>query len=37
LATTYFARDVVDARLAELAIAESELLATLHPEPRIHS
>lgn len=37
LATTYFARDVVDARLAELAIAESELLTTLHPEPRIHS
>jgi tRNA-(ms[2]io[6]A)-hydroxylase len=37
LATTYFVRDVVDARLAELAIAESELLATLHPEPRIHS
>ncbi|TAF57147.1 MAG: tRNA-(ms[2]io[6]A)-hydroxylase [Oscillatoriales cyanobacterium] len=37
LATTYFEREVVDARLAELAIAESELLATLHPEPRIHS
>jgi tRNA-(ms[2]io[6]A)-hydroxylase len=37
LATTYFDRAIVDARLAELAIAESELLATLHPEPRIHS
>lgn len=37
LATTYFERSVVDGRLAELAIAESELLSTLHPEPRIHS
>jgi tRNA isopentenyl-2-thiomethyl-A-37 hydroxylase MiaE len=27
----------VKARLEELAIKESELLATLHPEPRIHS
>ncbi len=37
LATTYFDRDVVDARLAELSAVESHLLATLHPEPRIHS
>jgi tRNA 2-(methylsulfanyl)-N6-isopentenyladenosine37 hydroxylase len=37
LATTYFATDVVNQRLEELAIAESHLLATLHPEPRIHS
>lgn len=37
LADTYFERDVVMQRLEELAIAESELLATLHPEPRIHS
>lgn len=37
LATTYFDRDTVDLRLNELASVESELLATLHPEPRIHS
>ena len=37
LATTYYDRDLVTQRLAELAIAESDLLATLHPEPRIHS
>ena len=37
LADTYFERDVVQERLDELAIKESELLATLHPEPRIHS
>ena len=37
LATTYYDRDVVSQRLEELAIAESELLSTLHPEPRIHS
>jgi len=37
LATTYFDRDPVTARLKVLATAESELLATLHPEPRIHS
>ncbi|MFM7425887.1 MAG: tRNA-(ms[2]io[6]A)-hydroxylase [Elainella sp.] len=37
LATTYFERDEVDQRLAELAAVESQLLATLHPEPRIHS
>lgn len=37
LADTYFERDVVTERLEELAIQESELLATLHPEPRIHS
>jgi tRNA-(ms[2]io[6]A)-hydroxylase len=37
LATTYFDRSTVDQRLEELAIVESNLLATLHPEPRIHS
>jgi tRNA-(ms[2]io[6]A)-hydroxylase len=37
LAITYFDRAVVSARLAELATIESDLLATLHPEPRIHS
>jgi tRNA-(ms[2]io[6]A)-hydroxylase len=37
LADMYFERDVVKKRLEELAIKESELLATLHPEPRIHS
>ncbi|MBC6473981.1 MAG: tRNA-(ms[2]io[6]A)-hydroxylase [Hormoscilla sp. GM102CHS1] len=37
LATTYFHRDRVMERLAELAIVESQLLSTLHPEPRIHS
>jgi tRNA 2-(methylsulfanyl)-N6-isopentenyladenosine37 hydroxylase len=37
LATTYFDRDVVNDRLETLAVVESELLATLHPEPRIHS
>lgn len=30
-------REIVQSRLAELAIFESNLLATLHPEPRIHS
>lgn len=37
LATTYYDRDIVNARLHELAIVESQILATLHPEPRIHS
>ncbi len=37
LATTYYDTDLVNERLEELAIAESEILATLHPEPRIHS
>ncbi|HEY9743607.1 MAG TPA: tRNA isopentenyl-2-thiomethyl-A-37 hydroxylase MiaE [Coleofasciculaceae cyanobacterium] len=37
LADSYFDRDVVKERLDELAIRESELLATLYPEPRIHS
>ncbi len=37
LATTYFDRETVSQRLAELAQVESELLATLYPEPRIHS
>jgi len=37
LATTYFDRETVNQRLEEMAIVESNLLATLHPEPRIHS
>lgn len=37
LADTYFERSVFTQRLEELAIVESQLLATLHPEPRIHS
>lgn len=37
LADTYFERSLVRQRLEELAIVESQLLATLHPEPRIHS
>lgn len=37
LATTYFEVDEVTARLQELATVESELLASLHPHPRIHS
>jgi len=37
LATTYYERSLVEQRLEELATIESQLLATLHPEPRIHS
>ncbi|MGC1306120.1 MAG: tRNA-(ms[2]io[6]A)-hydroxylase [Phormidesmis sp.] len=37
LATTYFDIQRVKERLVELAQQESELLSTLHPEPRIHS
>ena len=37
LATTYFEKDLVQERLETLAIAESEILADLHPQPRIHS
>jgi len=37
LADTYFEREIFIQRLNELAVVESELLATLHPEPRIHS
>ncbi len=37
LATTYHDRGRVEQRLLVLATVESELLATLHPEPRIHS
>lgn len=37
LATTYFDREVVMARLEGLSLAESELLAALYPQPRIHS
>ncbi|MEA5566495.1 tRNA-(ms[2]io[6]A)-hydroxylase [Anabaena sp. UHCC 0399] len=37
LADTYFDREIVTKRLDELSIVESELLANLHPEPRIHS
>jgi tRNA-(ms[2]io[6]A)-hydroxylase len=37
LASTYFDTEIVNTRLDELATVESEILATLHPEPRIHS
>lgn len=37
LATTYFDREIVTARLEELASIESELLTNLYSEPRIHS
>ena len=37
LADTYYDREQVTQRLEELAAAESEILSTLHPEPRIHS
>lgn len=37
LATTYFDRSHVTQRLEDLSVIESELLSTLHPEPRIHS
>ncbi|XQQ05340.1 MAG: tRNA-(ms[2]io[6]A)-hydroxylase [Leptolyngbya sp. IPPAS B-1204] len=37
LATTYFEREEVAQRLEQLATVESNLLATLYPQPRIHS
>ncbi|MGD1940133.1 MAG: tRNA-(ms[2]io[6]A)-hydroxylase [Leptolyngbyaceae cyanobacterium] len=37
LAADEFDRPVVSDRLAALAVVESQLLATLHAEPRIHS
>jgi tRNA 2-(methylsulfanyl)-N6-isopentenyladenosine37 hydroxylase len=37
LADSYFDRALVQSRLAELAIVESDLLSTLYHEPRIHS
>ena len=37
LATTYCDRSIVNRRLEELAEIESNVLITLHPEPRIHS
>jgi len=37
LADSYFDREQVKERLEELSIYESEILQTLHPEPRIHS
>jgi tRNA 2-(methylsulfanyl)-N6-isopentenyladenosine37 hydroxylase len=37
LADTYFERALVQTRLSELAIFESNLLSNLHPEPRVHS
>ncbi len=37
LADTYFDRSLVQSRLSELATFESNLLANLHPEPRVHS
>ena len=37
LANDYFDRQTVDERLAQISIVESEILAKLHPQPRIHS
>ena len=37
LATAEFERSVINRRLEALAVIESQLLSTLHPEPRIHS
>ncbi|WP_309740754.1 tRNA isopentenyl-2-thiomethyl-A-37 hydroxylase MiaE [Chamaesiphon sp. OTE_20_metabat_361] len=37
LADTYFDRALVQTRLSELAIFESNILSNLHPEPRVHS
>lgn len=37
LANHYCEREIVDKRLIEIAKVESEILATLHPQPRIHS
>ena len=37
LADTYFERSQINQRLEELGAIESEILSTLHPEPRIHS
>lgn len=37
LATNEFGADVVTPRLEALATAESEILSTLHPAPRVHS
>ncbi len=37
LATTYFEQTIVEKRLEELGIFESEILSNLHPEARIHS
>ncbi len=37
LADTYFERSQVMQRLEELAQVESDILSTLHPQPRVHS
>ena len=37
LANEYCDREIVDKRLSEIAKVESEILATLHPQARIHS
>lgn len=37
LATAYFEVSLVNERLTEIAERESEILRTLHPEPRVHS
>lgn len=37
LADAYYERNIFNQRLDELAVAESEVLATLHPQPRVHS
>ncbi len=37
LADTYFERSQVMERLETIAVVESSILSTLHPEPRVHS
>lgn len=37
LADTYFDREIVQIRLDELSLVESQILENLHPQPRIHS
>lgn len=37
LAYEYYAASLVDQRLSELSQKESEILETLHPDPRVHS
>jgi tRNA 2-(methylsulfanyl)-N6-isopentenyladenosine37 hydroxylase len=37
LAHTYFEAELVNKRLDELAAVESDLIANMHPQPRIHS
>ncbi|ACK72365.1 tRNA-hydroxylase [Gloeothece citriformis PCC 7424] len=37
IASHYFERNIIQNRLEELATVESDILANLYPEPRIHS